>query len=313
MTDTTAASYLTLYPGGAPRPTASNLNWAPRHTVANLVEVPLASDGTVDLFNAAGSADVVIDAQGWVQSATSTAAYGSYLNPMAPYRVLDTRDGTGGPNVKLGPGATITVQVDGGFSSALVLNLTVTNATAPSYLVVWPAGQSRPASSDLNFAAGETVANRLIVPVAGSIDIYNAAGSVDVIADLNGGFRAESSAATTACRLVPMTPTRILDTREGSGPLGPNSSRSVQVTGAVVPATARAVVLNITVTNTSAASYLTAWPDQSARPLASDLNWTAGLTTPSLAVVELSSDGKFDLYNAAGTTDTVIDVAGWYQ
>ena len=58
---------------------------------------------------------------------------------------------------------------------------------------------------------------------------------------------------------------------------------------------------------------LTAWPDQSPRPLASDLNWTVGQTVPSLAVVELSSAGKIDLYNAAGTTDVVIDVAGWYQ
>jgi hypothetical protein len=110
-----------------------------------------------------------------------------------------------------------------------------------------------------------------------------------------------------------MTPTRILDTRNGGGPLGPSGSRSVQVTGAVVPAAARAVVLNLTVTNTSAASYLTAWPDQSPRPLASDLNWTVGQTVPSLAVVELSSAGKIDLYNAAGTADVIIDVAGWYQ
>ena len=81
----------------------------------------------------------------------------------------------------------------------------------------------------------------------------------------------------------------------------------------MVPATARAVVLNITVTNTSAASYLSAWPDQSPRPLASDLNWTVGETLASLAVVELSSAGTVDLYNAAGTTEVIVDVAGWYQ
>ena len=312
-TDTTAASYLTVYPSGALKPIASNLNWAPGRTVANLVEVALGPDGAVNLFNAAGSADVVVDAQGWIQATTSTAAYGSYLSPMAPFRVLDTRDGTGGPNIKLGPGVTISVPVDGGFSDALALNMTVTNASAPSYLVVWPAGQPRPNSSNLNFAAGQTVANRLMVPVAGSINIYNAAGSVDVIADLNGAFRPERASATSACRLMPITPTRILDTRNGGKPLGPSSSMAVQVSGAVVPATARAVVLNITVTDTSAASYLTAWPDQSPRPLASDLNWTAGQTVPSLAVVQLSTDGKLDLYNAAGTADVVVDVAGWYE
>lgn len=313
VTDTSAASYLTVYPSGAVRPTASNLNWTSAKTVANLVEVGLGSDGAVNLFNAAGSADVVVDVQGWVQATTSTAAYGSYLNPMAPFRVLDTRDGTGGPNIKLGPGVTITVPVDGGFSDVLALNVTVTNASAPSYLVVWPAGQPHPNSSNLNFDAGQTVANRVIVPVAGSISIYNAAGFVDVIADLNGAFRPERANATAGCRFTPISPTRILDTRNGASPLGPNSAMAVQVGGTVVPATAKAVVVNITVTDTSAASYLAAWPDQSPRPLASDLNWSAGATVPSLAVVQLSAAGKLDLYNAAGTTDVVVDVAGWFQ
>ncbi len=86
-----------------------------------------------------------------------------------------------------------------------------------------------------------------------------------------------------------------------------------QVGGTVVPATAKAVVVNITVTDTSAASYLTAWPDEYPRPLASDLNWSAGATVPSLAVVQLSAGGKLDLYNAAGTTDVVVDIAGWFQ
>ncbi len=312
-TDTSAASYLTVYPSGAGRPTASNLNWTPGRIVANLVEVALGSDGAVNLFNAAGSADIVVDVQGWVQATTSTAAYGSYLNPMAPFRVLDTRDGTGGPNIRLGPGATITVPVDGGFSDVLALNVTVTNASAPSYLVVWASGQPHPSSSNLNFEAGQTVANRVIVPVAGSINIYNAAGFVDVIADLNGAFRPERANLTAGCRLTPITPTRILDTRNGGNPLGPNSSMAVQVGGTVVPATAKAVVVNITVTDTSAASYLTAWPDQWARPLASDINWSAGATVPSMAVVQLSAGGKLDLYNAAGTTDVVVDIAGWFQ
>jgi hypothetical protein len=71
--------------------------------------------------------------------------------------------------------------------------------------------------------------------------------------------------------------------------------------------------LNITVTNTTTASYLTAWPDQSPRPVASDINWTAGQTVPALAVVALSAGGALDLYNAAGSTDAIVDVAGWYQ
>ena len=88
---------------------------------------------------------------------------------------------------------------------------------------------------------------------------------------------------------------------------------AVPVAGTIVPPTAKAVVLNITVTNTTASSYLTGWPDQSPRPLASDINWTAGQTVPALAVVQLGTTGALDLYNAAGSTDVIVDVAGWYQ
>jgi len=74
-----------------------------------------------------------------------------------------------------------------------------------------------------------------------------------------------------------------------------------------------AVVLNVTVTNATAGSYLTLWPDGAARPLASDLNFVAGQTVPNLVVVKLGANGKVDIFNFAGTTDVVVDVVGWYS
>jgi hypothetical protein len=68
----------------------------------------------------------------------------------------------------------------------------------------------------------------------------------------------------------------------------------------------------VTVTNPSAPSFLTVWPDGSTRPLASDLNYLAGLTVPNLVVVKLGANGAIDLFNAFGTTDVVVDVVGWY-
>src|SRR2546427_12255994 len=73
-----------------------------------------------------------------------------------------------------------------------------------------------------------------------------------------------------------------------------------------------AVVANVTVTTSSAASFLTAWPDGAARPLASDLNWTKGLTVPNLAVVQVGPTGSVALYNGAGCVDVVMDGAGWF-
>ena len=73
------------------------------------------------------------------------------------------------------------------------------------------------------------------------------------------------------------------------------------------------VVVNVTVTNPTAPSYLTLWPDGTQQPLASDLNFMPGQTVPNLVVLKLGpSSPSFDIYNAAGSTDVVIDLVGFY-
>jgi hypothetical protein len=69
----------------------------------------------------------------------------------------------------------------------------------------------------------------------------------------------------------------------------------------------------VTVTGTSAGSYLTLYPSDASQPLASDLNWTAGLTVPNLVVVKLGADGKVTIFNGVGSTDVIADVVGWYN
>ena len=70
----------------------------------------------------------------------------------------------------------------------MVLNVTVTQPTAASYLTIYPNGTSRPATSNLNFDPGQTVANLVIAPVGadGKIDFYNADGSTQIVADVSG-------------------------------------------------------------------------------------------------------------------------------
>ncbi|HYS00801.1 MAG TPA: hypothetical protein VET82_00450, partial [Candidatus Eisenbacteria bacterium] len=79
------------------------------------------------------------------------------------------------------------------------------------------------------------------------------------------------------------------------------------------PVAPTAVVLNVTVTSPTAASFLTAWPDGAPRPLASDLNYVTGLTVPNLVVVKLGATGAIDLYNAFSSVDVIVDVVGWYS
>ena len=327
VTNASAGSYLTVYPKEDPQPGVSNLNWVGGQTVANLVEVGLADSGQLSVYNAAGYADVIFDVAGYVPTTTATAGPDGLFTPLPPSRILDTRTGNGASGA-VPAGGTITVHVSGrgGVPSvgvaAVVLNVTVTNPTAGSYLTVYPAGSGMPLASNLNYVGGQTVANRVVAKLGagGQLSFYNAVGSVDVIADVAGWFTDASNPAATGSTFVGVTPVRILDTRNGLGKLGQGASLAVQVAGSggvplmtsTAPTPATAVVLNITVTNPSAPSYLTAWPAGLPQPLASDLNFMPGRTVPNLVVVALGTNGQIDLYNAAGATDVIVDVVGWY-
>jgi hypothetical protein len=228
----------------------------------------------------------------------------------------------------LGPGNTLMVHVTnaGGVPktgvAAAVLNVTATGPTKQSFLTVWPTGATQPTASNLNFVAGQTVPNRVIVPVGtgGQVSIFNAAGSVDVVVDVGGYFTDSSDLMATGAQFTPTTPARITDTRAGSGfpnagkTLGPGNTLNVQVAGVGgVPKTGVTdAVMNVTATNATESSFLTVWPTGGPQPVASDLNWVAGQTVPNLVVVKLGSDGAVQVFNAAGSVDVVVDVSGWY-
>ena len=119
----------------------------------------------------------------------------------------------------------------------------------------------------------------------------------------------------------PITPTRILDTRDGTGtvggataPIGPSGAIDVAVTGvAGIPADATAVVMNVTYTEATAAGFITVWPSGLPRPVVSNLNTMPGGTQPNLVTVKLGTTGKVSIFNSAGTTHVVADVAGYYR
>lgn len=339
------AGYLTLYPTGASLPNASNLNFTAGQTVPNLVEVGVGTGGSVNIF-ASATTDVVVDVEGWVASAAIAGDQSGYLQPLPPTRVMDTRQQlrTGSCNggaacTTLGPGQSLDLQVAGAGgvpatgANAVVVNVTEAVSTAPSYLTVYPTGAPRPNASNLNFVAGQVVANRVMVGLgsggsnAGRITVYNAYGSTDVVIDVGGWFSDGSASATHSVSTASLVytplaaPLRVLDSRGSPFHVGPLSTFAPNSQGNLpmsvnVPASARAVVLNATATDTTAPGVLTAWPGPAGSPLpsASDLNWTVGLTVPNLVVVQLGADLTVNLANeSAGSTDMVVDLEGYYS
>jgi hypothetical protein len=315
VTNTSTSSFLSVYPGTY-QPVVSSLNWAPGQTVANLVQVTLAADGSITLYNSNGQVDVVIDVAGYFVPTKVSAPTGLLFSPepTGPVRILDTRD----THQPLHQGSTMTLPLGAvpPNSQAVVMNVTVTNGSAGSFLTVWPHGAAQPLASNLNWPAGRTVPNRVTVQIgsANSVDFYNSNGDVDVVVDLSGFYTTD---AVAGAHFVPTSPHRVLDSRYGSGPICQGCSVQFGFGGAdpevdTPTQHARGVVLNVTVTDTTAGSFLTLWTHGSSQPLASDLNWYPGQTVPNLVIVQMDSDGVVNLYNSNGNVDVVIDVVGYY-
>jgi hypothetical protein len=327
----TNESYLTVYPKpprsaifddessfGNP-PLASNLNFKPGQTVANLVTVKVGAGGKVRLYNNTGSTHVIFDVVGWYDSGQVS---GDGFVGVTPQRLLDTRDGTGGPKQKFGAGEQRQLTVTGAGTpvpvdaSAVVVNLTATNPSADSHVTAWPAGVTKPGVSNVNFSCCETRPNLAIVKVGsgGQISLANNAGTVDLIADVVGYFT-----PTGGSKFTPTTPTRLLDTRVGtglSGAFGPLSTRTLQVAGAAgVPSNAVGVVMNTTAVSPTAPSDVVVFPAGVAQPTASNLNFVAGQTVPNLVMVKLgtgASVGKDSIFNRSGNVHIVADVNGYF-
>ncbi|GAB1514233.1 RCC1-like domain-containing protein [Actinophytocola sp. KF-1] len=110
-----------------------------------------------------------------------------------------------------------------------------------------------------------------------------------------------------------LPPTRVLDTRLGSGvPVGQGKVVSVNLADKV-PAGATAVVFNLTGVQPTLSTFVTAYPHGQSRPVASNLNLRAGEIRANLATVTVGADRVVDLYNHSGNTHLVVDLAGYYS
>lgn len=243
----------------------------------------------------------------------SLPAGASRLVTLNPTRLFDTRPGSEPAGAKglVGAGETLTVQVAGhagvpAAATAVVLNVTATEAVAPGYVTAWPAGTPRPEASSLNLTApGQTRANLVTVGLSatGSVSFFAERGA-HLLADVAGYYEG-ASGARSAGRVVTTTPERLFDTRTGPEPhsLGAGESIRVTVAGrAGVPAHGvAAVVVNLTATEAVVGGYVTVWPAGSPRPNTSALNIDGpGATAANLAVMPLGADGALELSTSGG-------------
>ncbi|MPY95647.1 MAG: PKD domain-containing protein [Acidimicrobiia bacterium] len=306
----TNQTYLQVFPSGETRPGSSNVNLLPGQTLPNLVVAKVGANGMVSIFNAVGYVDVAADVMGFFPATSD-------FNAVTPQRVLETRpDGYGGvPAGRVGHGQSLMVDLEGSGAvppeaGAVVLNVTAINPSAAGYVSVYPAENPLPGVSNLNFAVGETIANLVVVKLDenGQVKLFNAAGSVDLAADLMGWIPAGSPVLTG------ITPARVHDTRLAGGPLGPGQTLEIDVhgKGGLPVSSVDAVVVNVTAVDVTGLSYLTVFPGGagSTVPGASNLNLVPGDVVPNLVIAKVN-EGKINIFNAASSTNVIVDVMGF--
>jgi hypothetical protein len=321
-----------------------------RRHLARLMAV-LGLAGAITIFPAAPQT------VGNLSAATCTGLCGGgEFHPLPPARIFDSRPANPvndpAPGAKPLSAATATFDIGllglGGIPAeaanvlAVVVNITVTDPGANGYLEAYGKG-ARPAipTSIINFAPGQTVPNVAIVRPgdagALTIGLYGLTGTANVVVDVFGWFSSSAYTVADGARLIPTTPSRILDTRDGTGrngapagAIGPKQTIELQIRGAdgvspavtdAVPAedTVKGVLLNVVGLTTEpggAATYLSLLPDAPAAgvdPTTSNLNLAPGVIKANLVFVPVGADGKIRIFNYQGLTQVVADVVGYMQ
>ncbi|MBW4703847.1 MULTISPECIES: choice-of-anchor D domain-containing protein [unclassified Micromonospora] len=320
----TAGSFLTLYPAGQSRPTASSINFAKSWLGSNSVTVKVGSGGKVSVYNHAGSTDVVVDVAGvWAgNNSLSSRGPGGQYQWIKPYRLYDTRD-DGAPLP-----ATYYMESWLSFGNvnanirALVVNITAVSPRKAGYLTAWTGQGDVPTASTVNYPAGKVVPNLAIVETvectecggkrAPQFAIYTSQTThlvVDVVGVIDDGT------VPDGLRFTPMSPTRIADSRIGQGlpsVLGPTAVGKVTAPASMLTPSTQVLAMNVTAVTPTSNTVLTVWPADSAmtRPTASNLNPAAGQTVSNAVLGILGPTQGFNVYNHSGNTHVVADVVG---
>ncbi len=277
-------------------------------------------------FNGDGWPDIVTaDAAGNKVSIFLNLAGGLQFVPVAPCRLVDTRQSGG--TLQGGMPQDFIIPQLGGCNiptTAAAYSLNVTLVPPPGgtvgLLTVWPTGEAMPNASLMNSWDGRYKANAAIVPSGtnGAVRVFSS-NTTDIVLDIDGYFEPLGSSGLA---FYPLAPCRVADTRGTTGDLGgPYLHAGVQRTMPVlestcgIPDTAQAYSFNFTTIPRSGPMWVfSAWPDGQSQPTTSTLNAPTGTVVANAAIVPAGgpgTQGAIDVW-ASNDADLVIDVNGYF-
>ncbi len=305
------ANFVTVFPSGERVPDTSSLNMSPSDgAVANLVTIKLGG-GAVDLSSYV-PCDLIVDLIGVYRPTTTAVRSGRLVARSSAVRTLDTRSGPQPP-----VGSISRVNLKGlvpADATAVVGTLTAVNAGAAGYVTAYPRGSAVPDTSNLNVGTGETRAVGVITRLGSAdgvqgVDLYNFCGA-HLLFDLVGYMTGPNESRSSEGLFVPITPTRMLDTRREKMRVWHRSTKQFSLPSPI-NTRAQAIAMNLTVTGTVDPGFFTLFAAQTPRLEVSNLNVTAsGQTIANHAICRISNVGV--ACYAYGAAHVICDVMGWY-
>ena len=223
-------------------------------------------------------------------------------------------------------------------TAAVVVYFTVVSLGSGGYITTYPSDAVRPLASTVNFGAGDIKGNNAILKLSQTgtgtqFNVYTLS-AVHLVADVVGYYAKPVTVPLTSLSsdlvYTPVTPCRILDTRNAGADTGPllagstrdflgwNGSYTVQggdnsSCGLPYSTNNAAIVVNFAVVGPSTAGYITAYPADAQQPFAATVNFVAGDVKGNNTILKLNqTTGQAD-FKVFSTSDThlVADVVGY--
>jgi hypothetical protein len=309
----------TVWPTGSTRLlTSTNNTEFAGHTIPNLVIAPLGAERKISFYSST-TADIALDVLGvFVASGPTTAGR---FEPLGPARAFDSRN-PGSVEFAANERREIDLTSVGvpATATGVVMNVTAIRSKGGGYYRVWSAGQAEPAHSSVNVLGLDYQAgNQVISGVQnGKINVFtNVGGGLTI--DVTGYFTGDVGTPSTAGLYVPMTPGRLLDTRNPSESTGGAKVNSAGVTLQVggqldIPAgSASAVALNLTAIRSAGRGFVKAFPAGGSAPGTSSLNFTTGnQTIPNHAITSVDPASGQVRFEVSTETHLAVDATGYF-
>lgn len=290
--------FVSAYPLGTARPTASHVNADLGTARANSVPVALGRERGVS-FYAEQEAHLVGDLVGTLGPA------GAGLTTIAPTRLYDSRE-IGAP---LASDEERRIEVDApAGATGLVATVAVVAQDAQGFLQAYPCG-AVPETSNINFDPMVTVANTVIVPLHDGAFCVRSTAPAHFIVDASGYISPEASLS-----YQPLMAVRLLDTRSETTPFTGRLGRGQIIELPIaaldgMPDSVWSVAANVTVVGADGPGFASVFPCESGPPSTSSVNFTTASAVGALTMSRLGPSGSMCLY-ASTRAHFLVDVVG---